>query len=427
MKKIDVHTHGEIQTAALSQYGERVGLRFSVFHGLWLKPFAACGLRLKPSAAYGVGMWLLLPLLLLLTGCGKDAEKDVNGGENHSTATMSIAVVFAPGQLGDMGYADNVLEGVYRLKKLDQTAQPDTLDVYYLACDGLESAIEEAQSLVNDPLNPFSGQPYKRRLLVLTEPFMVDWIEPMKTKIREEDEVLVLKVNKADVSAAAQRLNLGNRLHGLNISAASSARRYCNFIKTIISYAQDEYDVEFNSGLIDPDEPYVHLNSNHILFYRLYDQKQVAYRDSIEEVLREEFGDNSVISVISVASEVGNGIFTNDTQNTILQEAYKYGQHLQELYDNYGYGFHVADLGSAAHGMSYYFMGRSNPYLNVLMLDSETPSQYWVKRNFGAALYYWGIRWMRTRSVGIMPSILVFGDWNGNYVTDNLDVDDTMY
>lgn len=365
--------------------------------------------------------FLMLLVAAIATGCSKDDDDNGTPGQETATgATMSVTVVFAPGQLGDMGFADNVLEGVYRLKVLDHQAQPDTIDVNYLAGADLDAAKEMVEDWFDDAYNIYTAKPFERRLLVLTEPFMVDWMEPLKERFLDIDEVLVLKMNKDDVDKAATRLGLGSRLHGLNISAASSARRYCQYIRETIEEAEEEHEAEIESGEASDDDPdYKPLNCDNMCYFRLYEPDKVALRDSVYEVLKEELGGRTEIVFNFMATTVGDGIYTGEEQNSILQEAYKYGQLLSDLYTEERSRFHFADLGSAAQGLGFYFMGRQSD-VDVLSLDTQLASQWWVRRDFGTALFNWTAQWMRSDALGTMPAAEEFGGWNSNYVTDNI-------
>lgn len=365
--------------------------------------------------------FLMLLVAAIATGCSKDDDDNGTPGQETATgATMSVTVVFAPGQLGDMGFADNVLEGVYRLKVLDHQAQPDTIDVNYLAGADLDAAKEMVEDWFDNGYNIYTAKPFERRLLVLTEPFMVDWLEPLKERFLDIDEVLVLKMNKDDVDKAATRLGLASRLHGLNISAASSARRYCQYIWQTIQEAEEEHEAEIESGKASDDDPdYKPLNCDNICYFRLYEPDKVALRDSVYEVLKEELGGRTEIVFNFMATTVGDGIYTGEEQNSILQEAYKYGQLLSDLYTEERSRFHFADLGSAAQGLGYYFMGRQSD-VDVLSLDTQLASQWWVRRDFGTALFNWTAQWMRSDAIATMPASQVFGGWNSNYVTDNI-------
>ena len=345
--------------------------------------------------------FLMLLVATIVTGCSKDDDDNVTPGpETAAGGKMSVTVVFAPGQLGDMGYADNVLEGLFRLKELDRSLKPDSLDVNYITAEDIE-ATKEALDEFYYNYEDGEGGIFKRRLLVLTEPFMLDWIEAEKTSFDERDEILVLKMNKDDVAAAAQKMEMGSRLHGLNISAASSARRYCKFIQETM---------EDDSS----------LNSDVMVFFRLYDPEEVIYRDSISQVLAEELGDKTFVASWSMASTVGDAVFTDDGQTTILQEAFRCGKIMANYSTENSCPFHVADLGSAAAGLNYYFLGDVMTNIQMLALDTQMTSKLWIRRDFGAAFYKWCVEWMRAEQTGAMPAIQEFGGWNSNYVTDNI-------
>jgi hypothetical protein len=227
-------------------------------------------------------------------------------------------------------------------------------------------------------------------------------------------------MNQDDVAKAAARLGLGSRLHGLNISAASSARRYCQYIRETIEEAEENHQAEIESGEASEDDPdYKPLNCDNMCYFRLYEPDKVALRDSVYEVLKEELGGRTEIVFNFMATTVGDGIYTGEEQNSILQEAYKYGQLLSDLYTEERSRFHFADLGSAAQGLGFYFMGRQSD-VDVLSLDTQLASQWWVRRDFGTALFNWTARWMRADALGTMPAAEEFGGWNSNFVTDNL-------
>lgn len=374
----------------------------------------------------GKFFFLMLLMATIATGCNKgDDDNGTPGQETATGATMSVTVVFAPGQLGDMGFADNVLDGVYRLKVLDRQAQPDTLDVNFLAGYDLDAVKEMVEEWFDNAYNDYTGKLYERRLLVLTEPFMVDWVEPFKNQFTEWDEVLVLKMNQDDVVKAATRLGIASRLHGLNISAASSVRRYCHYIRQAIQEDEENHKAEIETGEASADAPdYKPLNCNEMYFFCLYSLDMVTQRDSTYEVLRDELGGKTEVIFNALGTTVGDGIFSDEGQTSILQEAYKFGQMLSNFYDEERSAFHVADLGSAAQGMGYFFIGGNYDNVCVLMLDTQLASQYWVHRDFGTALYNWTTQWMRSAEIGTMPAIQVFGGWNSNYVTDNIQLDD---
>ena len=361
--------------------------------------------------------WVFTLLLLLCAACSDDNDNNKEIEQTKTVDKMLVTVVFAPGQLGDMGYADNVLDGIYKLKELGKQAKTDTLEINYITAEDIDATKEALDDFYYNTETRQGGM-FKRRLLVLTEPFMLDWIEGEKKSFDERDEILILKMNKDDVTAAAQKMELGNRLHGLNISAASSAKRYCKYIEETIEDA--------NAGIEegDDDEDQVKLNCKDMVFFRLYEPDKVNYRDSIYEVLEKELGESTEITFWSMATTVGDGIFTDDGQTTILQEAFNCGRLMSEYYSESGTAFHVADLGSATAGLNYFFMSDAGSYLNLLSLDAEMTNKLWIRRDFGTAFYRWCVDWMRAKEGGSMPAVQEFGGWNSNYVTDNIMLSD---
>ena len=66
---------------------------------------------------------------LLFTGCKSDDDDKATPAK--VSQRVQVMTVFAPGQLGDMGYADRVMKGVSTLKNTD-TKNP-------IWCSGLRS------------------------------------------------------------------------------------------------------------------------------------------------------------------------------------------------------------------------------------------------------------------------------------------------
>ena len=56
---------------------------------------------------------------VLFVGCKSDDDEPTPSKPTETTHRVQIMTVFAPGQLGDLGYADRVMRGVSTLKKSD--------------------------------------------------------------------------------------------------------------------------------------------------------------------------------------------------------------------------------------------------------------------------------------------------------------------
>ena len=89
---------------------------------------------------------------------------------------MQMTVMFAPGQLGDKGYADGVMEGIISIEDFSRNYYSDTLDVRFMTTLDLEDAKSSIVKWAQNDKNPFYDCTYERRLLVLTEPFMAGLI-----------------------------------------------------------------------------------------------------------------------------------------------------------------------------------------------------------------------------------------------------------
>lgn len=340
--------------------------------------------------------------VLLLAGCTKPKD----GGTEESGATMDIMIVFAPGQLGDRGYADSVMEGLALLNATDKNYQHNLLELEFISgFDALDTRAAMAKWLGN-PVNPFYGNEYERRLLVLTEPYMAGWLSSVTSSVRSQDEILLLKVNEDDVDAAAKATGLGERIHGLNISAAENIRRYCDFIKRYS--AQNECPLE------------------EIPIFRVFDENTgfYQYRDSIEITFQRQFPEDVNVYTFSLADELGGeeDILSTQKQSAVMEKAYEMAEIMKDLCEEDDLRFAVVDLGSANAGFDYYLLGQSaNERLQHLMIDASDMAglnRYWVNRRFDKALLLWGYSWSQG-SVGSMPRMEVHS-YSDGYSEDNL-------
>lgn len=342
--------------------------------------------------------------LLVLAGCRKDPEPDPTP-ETETGATTDIMIVFAPGQLGDRGYADSVMDGLALLNATDKNYEHDILELEFIS--GLDAVTTQASMAkwLKDPLNPFSGKAYEKRLLVLTEPYMVEWLVPAVSSVRSEDEVLLLKVNEEDVDAAAKATGLGARIHGLNISASGNIRRYCEFIQ---KYSRDN------------DCPL-----EEIPVFRVFDEESgfYKYRDEIIPAFQEHLPDVLVYS-FSLADELGGeeDILSTQKQSAVMETAYVMAEIMHDLCEDADSRFAVVDLGSANAGFDYYLLGQAaNDRLQHLMIDASPMAglnRYWVNRRFDKALLLWGYSWSQN-PIGSMPKMDLHSHWDG-YSDDNL-------
>lgn len=342
---------------------------------------------------------LLIPIVLLLClACNK--EDDLPEPVAKKKPLYEVMVVFAPGQLGDRGYADNVMEGVNLLtfKETGDSIKNDTLDVHFISPWCFESLRESLDHWAKDAESPFVSGSYERRLLVLTEPYMIKMLDVVKDNLRPSDEVLVLKVNDDDVRAAAEEYGLGERLHGLNISAAGSVRRYCRYMDIMIS-------------LLEKTEHQI-IHRRRVPYIRLYDSKEVAYRDSVYETLVAELGDSTEIILSNLSNLQNEGLYSPSSEMTVIQSAYLNAIAAQGAFMLSGQAFNIIDLGSGNAGWEYSLMQYSSndESFHTLVIDgNDSPLGFrcYIKRNFGIALVSWCFNWLEG-TVGNMPHLISY-------------------
>ena len=333
-------------------------------------------------------LWILLLLVAIVAGCSKD--EDSPQPESHKSTPFQMMVVFSPGQLGDKGYADGVMNGMSLLNTIEHSQGADSLNVRFIAPNNREEARVSLKSWAADANDQFYGGEYQRRLLVLTEPYMISWLADITASLRPVDEVLLMKVNEDDVKAAATQYGLGNRLHGLNISVAASIRKFCRYMEHYISYM---------------NEAGANINLNYVPTYRLYDPATTVYRDSIAETLAEELGNTPKYSTTALSSEAGDGIYNIQYNTSAIELAYSTAAIVSEMSKAVGLSFAIVDLGAANAGWDYYMLGHgSETNLITLMLDAnETKgvSRFYINRQFDMALANWGHDWLHS-DVGTM-------------------------
>ena len=349
---------------------------------------------------------IMLLAAVLFVGCKND---DDDSAKVAAKPRVQITTVFAPGQLGDMGYADRVMKGISTLEDTDK----DDVELSIIATNNVETTRQTMKDWVAKKASVMDGAVYSRRLLILTEPYMVEWLAEAKDQLQPTDEVLLLKVNEDDVKAAAQTLGMADRVHGLNISVASSVKRF-----------DDMRRQYYQSTDQNPDSIPLYLT-------RLYDKKVMNYRDSIPEMLttlQSEPLDSVTLPIIDKAGEQ----YSNEYKVTAFEAAYHvcgycYGLAYLKSEQNQDQGktkvFVICDMGAANNGADMFLM-TTNQYVLVimLMLDAETNTdliRFSVTRHFDRAVANWAQLWIN-QSQASMPLMEQHGAWDG-YCTDDID------
>ena len=330
-------------------------------HILWLAVIAFCGTS---------GMMM---------SCSNDDDIPAYVG-----ATTEVCVLFAPNELGDQGYASRVLSGLNKFEQKLKDHGDSTILVHFES--PLDSAAQRlyVRQWAGKNLNPYTGQPYQRRLLVLTTADQVQLLG--ESNLAAIDEVLVLNVHPSFVNSLHSQLHI----HQLNISAASAARRLCDYID--------------HRTLEDPS-----VAGKDIWMLRR-DATQ-AQADSINEIISEHFGDAINVYPLSLRD-------THTTSNTLIASAYVAAEIL------YSAGIHYAlcDWGAANAGIAYY-LNNHGSVTQSIFLDSDLNNgmNIYIIRRFDTALCDWLSRWCKA-SAGTMPDRETHGEWDG-YASDNIPIE----
>ena len=133
-----------------------------------------------------ISMMLLLAATIL-SGCSSDGDDPPQPAQDTG----------APGELGDGGYADDVLEGLNQLKRMDDEREEkdkDAVDVDFISRYDAEDTRNAVTQWAGQKANPFHDGDYSRRLLVISDPTMIPLLGVIKDDLRPTDEVLLLKV-----------------------------------------------------------------------------------------------------------------------------------------------------------------------------------------------------------------------------------------
>jgi hypothetical protein len=305
-------------------------------------------------------------------------------------------MVFAPGQLGDNGYADGVLMGASALELSEILPDAtDTIDVQFISLYSVSDTRQALKNWAATTAHPFHDITYERRLLVFTEPYQTAWLADVKEYLRETDEVLIMKADEAYTQQIADSYGLGSRAHGLNFDMTDAIRLYCKNIRVFIH--DDETDPDFFG-----EKP-------EIVLFRRFNAKQNQYCDGIEDIIRKELGDDVTLTVKALTDYVADGDVSEQSNMACIQAAYEAAAKLDQYFQKTGYGFVIADMGTSNSGMYNYILGSPLYHYEVLMIDNNPFSYDYsvVCRDGYYASLNWIYEWMNQRA-GAMPRFRLF-------------------
>lgn len=344
---------------------------------------------------------IFFPIAILLAACYKDDDSS-SLSDTQQASLVQIMAVFAPGQLGDQGYADRVLKGVNAIQN-DTTIKAD---VQFMSSPDIESLRQQLLVWASSGTSAADGAPYSRRLLVMTELYMAKWFASLTDSLQVGDEILLLKSSENDVRKAAQIIGQQTPVYGLNISAAESIRKYAEIYMSFIHECMPER-VTYN-----------------IPIYRLYSQDMGLYRDSVSETLQESLGLSALPVATSILSKEGE-LYSTDISGTAFEKAYAtcaeqlFARAQKDPLDL----FSVIDFGATNSGVNYYLMEQNSEYgIFPILLDSEPRwhlKRFCITRHFDDAIQSWVKRWCSSEPSS-MPMMENHGGWDG-FCTEEID------
>ena len=349
-------------------------------------------------------------LVLVMASCGSDKDETKIVYEPVTGSNNQLLVIFPVDQLGDRGFVDDVMASVSNLMELNRRLGTDTLDVMYFQPEESFQMIPEIKRWLNEGRNPFYGEPYGRRLLLLTDSYMLSWIEEFSDDLLPNDEILVLRATDEDVKPVADKLGLGNRLHAVNISMAGSIRKFRMIADSINDIYADKA----------PDaEPCL----DQIPVFRIYPDSVYHYRDSLVETLHEVLPETELVMQTFI-EDVGSELWSVEYEKSLVHVAYDMAEEMYKYYKNPAVRWTCAivDMGSANGGWDFYILNAEKDMYLTLMIDAQMSlflDRMVVWREFGRAVEEWVMRWMQ-EPVGSMPVFEGHGNWDG-YCSDNID------
>ena len=322
---------------------------------------------------------LLLAVAFAFVSCSKDEGSDKGGSP---TSTLQVTVVFEPGQLGDLGYADRILRGLQTVESQNE----GTIDTKYIYLGDEEKSKKAISQWASNRINPFTAdKAYQRRLLVLTEATQLEWLDGVT--LNENDEVLMLNTDKSVISSSA----LGSRIHVLNISAAASVEKYFSSVVDVCEQ-RGLVDESSSMGMLRWSEDQTYPDSIAETFQKHYGEQKSFDNYYFDEMLL----DNS--SWITVGYRLAGNFYDSDAM---------------------GFSFSIIDVGIANLGFDYYLFN-DNDVTRFLYLDSDKSSinRFTICRKFDEALVNWVNQW-KSGAVGSQPQEKWHGAWDG-YVEDDI-------
>lgn len=313
------------------------------------------------------------------------------GSQDSSSSAVLVTVVFYPGQVGDHGYADGLMDSVPQIAKLQPSGKCSHIDTQFFAFDSKRETQRSLQYWAAHPENPFLGGNYQRRLLVLTDARQVAWLDQVQAR-NPQDELLLLNASASVVDSLAQ--SWGNRVHALNISVAHEVTEFCQYIKSRqhVNGMQNS-----NVDVFKMAESYHTGDSIAYAFNEMHSENF-----SVSTTYMEEWQEDSITGEINYVSSQQYAHF-------LAEFYYQYNPESFLFLDGGSYNL-VFDELSPKDGAG---------FGHTLFLDLylET-NNFCIWRQYGHALIGWIADWVNSSSSDVIPRITWHGSWDG-YVESN--------
>ena len=332
--------------------------------------------------------FFLLAVLTTLSLASCSDDSDIPPAVETNPHGVEVCIAFAPHDLGDQGYADRILAGLFQFDRQLSAEAYDRVQLRYITPFDTATMHEQLRQWNRQGGSPYTRLPYERRLLVLTSASQLKYLAD--TPLSETDEVLVLNVVDSVFDQAPRYEWLGQRIHSLCISAAESAKKLCRHIDYQLS-RPEEFGRERSVYLMQYNFDYSHP-------------------DSLYEVLRDHFG-----------ADFHQSILPRTATGINIERAFEMADAVQNG-DAARVSYAVFNCGTYNPFVYAYFFTQGAAIVETTYLDSEFKDHFGsypsIVRHYDRAFCQWLARWLKNPSD--MPHKEWHGAWDG-FTTDNID------
>lgn len=333
-------------------------------------------------------IFLFVFLALCVSGC---QDHDDARGQESLFQTVQVTVVFYPGQVGDHGYADDLMEHVPQIGRLGGAGNRYDIDTQFFAYDSRRETQRALRYWASHPEDPFRGGRYRQRLLVLADAREVAWLDSIAIE-NESDHLLLLNAAEGVVDSLAR--SWGDRVHALNVSIANEVESMCRYIlrgSEAGGENEEEVNVYRQAGSYDTADS-----------IDVVCQSVLSPGMKVSTNYMNELHEDSVTGKISYVQSLQYARFLADFY-------YKYNTHEFLFIDGGYYNIAFDDMSPKEAGMA-----------RTIFIDLDMgTANYYIRRQYGKALVQWIADWLGSAPPADMPRVRWHGSWDG-YVDSNI-------